>query len=120
MGWYQDLITSKVFSINSWVSDKLQLLNHSLLSSDMAIFVTLMVNERRLKVEVQLLCIIVLVHSCANCANIIVDINSRVYLRVQILYHNLWFAITLAIQSDEILKWIYFSKDKIVFGALGI
>ena len=120
MGWYQDLITSKVFSINSWVSDKLQLLNHSLLSSDMAIFVTLMVNERRLKVEVQLLCIIVLVHSRANCANIIIDINSRVYLRVQILDHNLGFAITLAIQSDEILKGIDFSEDKIVFGALGI
>ena len=75
VAWYQDLIASKVLSIDSWVSYQLQLLNHSLRSSVMVVFVVLMVNEWRFKVEVQLLCVIVLVHSCANRANIIVDIN---------------------------------------------
>ena len=77
----------------------------------MVVFVVLMVNERRFKVEVQLLCIIVLVHSCANCANVVVDVDGRIALRVQILDHYLRFAIALAVQSNEVLEGINFSED---------
>ena len=70
--------------------------------------------------EVQLLCIIVLVHPCANRSNVIVDTNGRICLRVQILYHNLRYAITLAVQSDKVLEGIYFGEDVVVFGALWI
>ena len=68
-----------------------------------------MINEWRLKMEVQLFCFIVLVHSCADCTNIIVDVDSRIYLGVQILDHNLRLAITFAVQSDEVLEGIDFS-----------
>ena len=109
LGWHQDLVTCEVLSIDPWVSHQLQLLNHMLLPCFVVIFVVLMVNERRLKVEVQLLCVIVLVHSRANRTNIIVDIDCRIDLGVQILDHNLRFAITFAVQSYEVLEGIDFS-----------
>ena len=80
----------------------------------MVVLVLLHVDKRALELEVELLSIIVLVHSCHHLTHLVVDADERVLLGVKVLNNDLRFPVSLAVDRDEVLKGVKLGHNQVI------